>query len=170
VIFFNHAAWLRRVQVSPHNLRQLDCFIRAEASPQFCNDEGSEFCFSPLLPWSNANPAPIIMAPPGTTPLNPFLPSLMATITPNVTQDFSPLACFAIKGIDERNALDPLDPLAFNAGISFDKTGTVTVTQAPIPSPSPLPALGVGAALAWSRGLRRRVGKARSGHGALTNP
>ena len=216
-------------------------------APSVAMMRGPDFDFSTPPPWSDANPDPIIVAPPGTTPSNPFLPpqptaprqpwifapvvvtnpssvlwfdpevaigyiynvqpavdtplfdqftapalpfnidyqlfstggstcssnpddysSLIATITPNTVQDFSPLACFAIKGIDERNALDPLNTLAFNAGISFDKTGTVTVTQTPIPSPGPLPALGVGAALAWSRGLRRRVGKARSGHGART--
>jgi hypothetical protein len=92
----------------------------------------------------------------GTNPED-FTTSL-ATITQNVPYDFTtPLACFAIKGISEQNALDPLNTTAFVAGISFDKAGTVTVSQTPIPTPGPLPLAGAGMAYGWARGLRRRL-------------
>jgi hypothetical protein len=72
--------------------------------------------------------------------------------------------CFAIKGIDVANMLDPTNMMAFNAGVTFDAVGTVSVTQTPITQfvdpasvPGPLPLFGVGAALAWSRRLRRRI-------------
>jgi hypothetical protein len=72
--------------------------------------------------------------------------------------------CFAIKGIDVANMLDPTDTLAFVAGVTFDSMGMVSVTQTPITQfvdpasvPGPLPLFGVGAALAWSRRLRRRI-------------
>ncbi|MFO0136948.1 MAG: choice-of-anchor L domain-containing protein [Cyanobacteriota bacterium] len=72
--------------------------------------------------------------------------------------------CFAIKGIDVANMLDPTDTMAFVAGVTFDSTGLVNVTQTPItvfvdPAtvPGPLPLFGVGAALAWSRRLRQRI-------------
>jgi hypothetical protein len=56
--------------------------------------------------------------------------------------------------------LDPLNTLAFVAGIGFDRTGTVNVTQTPIPTPGPLPLAGAGMAYGWARGLRRRLGQA----------
>jgi hypothetical protein len=88
----------------------------------------------------------------------------LATITQNVPYDFTtPLACFAIKGISEQNALDPLNTTAFVAGISFDRTGTVSVTQTPIPTPGPLPLTGAGVAYSWARGLRRRLNAASGG-------
>lgn len=72
--------------------------------------------------------------------------------------------CFAIKGIDVANMLDPTDTMAFNAAVTFDSLGMVSVTQTPITQfvdpasvPGPLPLFGVGAALAWSRRLRRRI-------------
>lgn len=91
---------------------------------------------------------------------------LMATIFPNTPYDFtSPLDSFAIKGINIDNMLDPLDPTAFLAGISFDKVGPVSVTQTPlvqfvpdpVPIPGPLPILGIGGAIGWSRQLRRKL-------------
>jgi hypothetical protein len=91
----------------------------------------------------------------------------LATITQNVLFDLpSPLACFAIKGISEQNALDPLNTLAFVAGIGFDRTGTVSVTQTPIPTPGPLPLAGAGMAYGWARGLRRRLSQAATLKGA----
>lgn len=90
---------------------------------------------------------------------------VMATIFPNTPYDFiSPLASFAIKGINTDNMLDPLDQTVFVAGISFDQVGLVSVTQTPIVQfvpdvqdvPGPLPILGIGAAFGWSRKLRRR--------------
>jgi hypothetical protein len=76
----------------------------------------------------------------------------------------TPLDCFAIKGIDVANMLDPTDTMAFNAAVTFDSLGMVSVTQTPITQfvdpasvPGPLPLFGVGAALAWSRRLRRRI-------------
>ena len=72
--------------------------------------------------------------------------------------------CFAIKGIDVANMLDPTDTMAFVAGVTFDSIGTVSVTQTPITQfvdpasvPGPLPLLGVGAAFAYSRKLRNRI-------------
>ena len=68
--------------------------------------------------------------------------------------------CFAIKGIDVANMLDPTNTMAFVAGVTFDSMGMVSVTQTPITQfvvPGPLPLFGVGAALAWSRRLRRRI-------------
>ena len=72
--------------------------------------------------------------------------------------------CFAIKEIDVANMLDPTDTMAFVAGVTFDSMGMVSVTQTPITQfvdpasvPGPLPLFGVGAALAWSRRLRRRI-------------
>jgi hypothetical protein len=91
---------------------------------------------------------------------------LMATIFPNTPYDFtSPLASFAIKGINIGNMLDPLDQTAFLAGISFDSIGPVSVTQTPlvqfvpdpVPIPGPLPILGIGGAIGWSRQLRRKL-------------
>lgn len=85
----------------------------------------------------------------------------VATITPNVAYSFpAPLPCFAIKGIDERNALDPANTTAFVAGVSFDKSGIVTLTQIPLNAsqpgvPAPLPIVGVGTALGWARRVRR---------------
>jgi hypothetical protein len=62
------------------------------------------------------------------------------------------------------NMLDPTNTLAFNAGFTFDSTGTVSVTQTPITEfvdpasvPGPLPLFGVGAAFAYSRKLRNRI-------------
>jgi len=40
---------------------------------------------------------------------------------------------------------------------SYTSTATVTYTYDPAPVPAPLPLLGVGAALTWSRRLRRRL-------------
>lgn len=77
-----------------------------------------------------------------------------------------PQSCFAIRGIDVAGNLDPENPLAFVTGISFDKIGTATLTQTPITEfvsgsstsvPGPLPLMGLGAALGWSRRLRRRI-------------
>ena len=72
--------------------------------------------------------------------------------------------CFAIKEIDVANMLDPTDTMAFVAGVTFDSMGMVSVTQTPITQfvdpasvPGPMPLFGVGAALAWSRRLRRRI-------------
>jgi hypothetical protein len=72
--------------------------------------------------------------------------------------------CFAIKGIDVANMLDPTDTMAFVAGVTFDSMGTVSVTQTPITQfvdpasvPGPLPLFGVGAAFAYSRKLRNRI-------------
>jgi len=72
--------------------------------------------------------------------------------------------CFAIKGIDVANMLDPTDTMAFVAGVTFDSMGTVSVTQTPITQfvdpasvPGPLPLFGVGAAFAYSRKLRKRL-------------
>jgi hypothetical protein len=94
----------------------------------------------------------------------------LATITQNVLFDLpSPLACFAIKGISEQNALDPLNTLAFVAGIGFDRTGTVSVTQTPIPTPGPLPLAGAGMAYGWARGLRRRLSQAAILKGASSS-
>jgi hypothetical protein len=94
----------------------------------------------------------------------------LATITQNVLFDFpAPLACFAIKGISEQNALDPLNTLAFVAGISFDRAGTVSVSQTPIPTPGPLPLAGAGMAYGWARGLRRRVNQAAILKGASSS-
>lgn len=84
--------------------------------------------------------------------------TVLDTITQNVPYTFTtPLACFAIKGISEQNALDPLNTSAFVGGISFNKTGTVTVSQTPIPTPGPLPLAGAGMAYGWARRLRRRL-------------
>jgi len=84
--------------------------------------------------------------------------TVLDTITQNVPYSFAtPLACFAIKGISEQNALDPLNTTAFVGGISFDRTGTVTVSQTPIPTPGPLPLAGAGVAYSWARRLRRRL-------------
>lgn len=92
----------------------------------------------------------------------------MANISQLVPYDFTtPLSCFAIKGIDIQNALDPLNTNAFAAGVSFDVTGNVNVTQTPIttfvdPStqvPGPLPILGAGAGYGWARRLRKRLRK-----------
>jgi hypothetical protein len=76
----------------------------------------------------------------------------------------SPVECFAIKGIDVANMLDPTNTMAFNAGFTFDSIGTVNVTQTPITEfvdpasvPGPLPLFGVGAAFAYSRKLRNRI-------------
>jgi hypothetical protein len=76
----------------------------------------------------------------------------------------SPVECFAIKGIDVANMLDPTNTMAFNAGFTFDSEGTVSVTQTPITEfvdpasvPGPLPLFGVGAAFAYSRKLRNRI-------------
>jgi len=76
----------------------------------------------------------------------------------------SPVECFAIKGIDVANMLDPTNTMAFNAGFTFDSSGTVSVTQTPITEfvdpasvPGPLPLFGVGAAFAYSRKLRNRI-------------
>lgn len=76
----------------------------------------------------------------------------------------TPVDCFAIKGIDVANMLDPTDTMAFVAGVTFDSTGTVSVTQTPITQfvdpasvPGPLPLFGVGAAFAYSRKLRNRI-------------
>ena len=72
--------------------------------------------------------------------------------------------CFAIKGIDVANMLDPTNTMAFVAGVTFDSMGKVSVTQTPITQfvdpasvPGPLPLFGVGAALAYSRKLRNRI-------------
>lgn len=69
--------------------------------------------------------------------------------------------CFAIKGIDVANMLDPTNTVAFVAGVTFDSLGQPSVSQTPITQfvevPGPLPLFGVGAALAWSRRLRRRI-------------
>jgi hypothetical protein len=86
----------------------------------------------------------------------------LATITQLVPYDFpTPLACFAIKGISEQNALDPLNTTAFVSGISFDAAGTVTVSQTPIPTPGPLPIAGAGLAYGWARRLRQRLRASR---------
>lgn len=72
----------------------------------------------------------------------------------------TPVNCFAIKGIDVANMLDPTNTSAFVAGVTFDSIGTVSVTQTPITQfvvPGPLPLLGVGAAFAYSRKLRKRI-------------
>ena len=89
----------------------------------------------------------------------------LGVVTGSTTYTFgAPVTCFAIKGIDVANMLDPTNSLAFNTGVTFDTTGLVDVTQTPItqyvpPSsvPGPLPLLGVGAAFSWSRQLRRRI-------------
>ena len=72
--------------------------------------------------------------------------------------------CFAIKGIDVANMLDPTDTMAFVAGVTFDSMGTVSVSQTPITQfvdpasvPGPLPLFGVGAVFAYSRKLRNRI-------------
>ncbi len=84
----------------------------------------------------------------------------LAVITQNVPYDFATaLPCFAIRGIEPANGIDPLNPLAFLAGISFDRTGLVSVSQSPITSnvvPGPLPLFGAGMAWQWSRALRQR--------------
>lgn len=76
----------------------------------------------------------------------------------------APVSCFAIKGIDVANNLDPTNTSAFVAGVTFDSTGIVSVTQTPITQyvppvtvPGPLPLLGLGAALTYSRKLRKRL-------------
>lgn len=76
----------------------------------------------------------------------------------------APVSCFTIKGIDVANNLDPTNTSAFVAGVTFDSTGTVSVTQTPITQnvppvtvPGPLPLLGLGAALTYSRKLRKRL-------------
>ena len=74
----------------------------------------------------------------------------------------TPVNCFAIKGIDVANMLDPTNTSAFVAGVTFDSIGTVNVTQTPITEfveavPGPLPLLGLGAAFAYSRKLKKRI-------------
>lgn len=85
--------------------------------------------------------------------------AFISVIPESVAYDFaSPLACFAIKGIDPQNALALNNTAAFMAGVSFDSTlGLAYVTQLPIPVPGPLPLLGVGATYGWARRLRRRT-------------
>lgn len=83
----------------------------------------------------------------------------------------TPQNCFSIRNIDVSAQLDPADPLAFVTGLSFDRAGEVTVNQKPIrftvgggeaqDVPGPLPLLGAGAALGWSRRLRRRIRQSR---------
>ncbi len=86
----------------------------------------------------------------------------LATITQDNPYSFSvPLQCFAIKGIDVRNTLDPVNTSAFMAGISFDKAGIVSVRQTPILTPGPLPVLGVSAAFGFARCLRQRLLKSK---------
>lgn len=87
----------------------------------------------------------------------------LATITQDLPFNFSsPVQCFAIKGIDIRNSLDPINTTAFLAGIGFDATGTVSVRQTPIPAtatapvPAPLPIMGVIALFKTRKWLRRR--------------
>jgi hypothetical protein len=88
--------------------------------------------------------------------------SPIATVTQGIAYDFTtPLPCFAIKGIDPANALDPLNAQAFVSGISFDKTGSVSVTQTPIPTPGPVSLLGVAALFHRARVLRGRVRSAK---------
>jgi hypothetical protein len=89
----------------------------------------------------------------------------LGAITGSTTYTFgAPVPCFAIKGIDVANMLDPTNTLAFNAGVTFDSLGLVNVTQTPIVQdvplsnvPGPLPLLGVGAAFSWTRRLRHRI-------------
>lgn len=88
--------------------------------------------------------------------------SPIATITQGIAYDFTtPIPCFAVKGIDPANALDPLNTQAFVSGISFNKTGSVSVTQTPIPTPGPLSLLGVAAMFHRARVLRSRVRSAK---------
>lgn len=89
---------------------------------------------------------------------------LLGTATQNVVYNFAaPLACFAIRGIDPLNALDPLDSMAFVAGIGFDKAGAVTVSQTPISTavPGPLGVFGATMAYGWARRLRQRLQESR---------
>lgn len=80
------------------------------------------------------------------------------TIQESLPYNFSSaLPCFAVKGIDELNNLDPLNTLAFKAGISFDKIGPVNVTQTPIQTPMPAPILGAGLVLKFSRKIKKRI-------------
>lgn len=65
--------------------------------------------------------------------------------------------CFALKGIDLQNNLDPANTSAFLAGLIFDSAGTVNVTQSPIAVPGPLPILGAGMAYGWAARLRKRA-------------
>ena len=79
----------------------------------------------------------------------------------------SPQSCFSIRDIAEAANLDPADPLAFVAGVTFNSDGFVTVMQSPIPFengggggggaspvPAPLPILSGAALLGSFRKLR----------------
>gem|GEM_PF-1504792 len=91
--------------------------------------------------------------------------NLLGSISGGTPYTFgAPVSCFAIKGIDVANMLDPADTTAFVAGVTFDSMGTASVTQTPIVQfvdpasvPGPLPLLGFGAAFAYSRKLRNRI-------------
>ena len=94
--------------------------------------------------------------------------NLLGSISGGTPYTFgAPVSCFAIKGIDVANMLDPADTTAFVAGVTFNSTGTASVTQTPIVQfvdpgsgdsvPGPLPLLGFGAAFAYSRKLRNRI-------------
>lgn len=86
-------------------------------------------------------------------------------ISGNVSFPFTtPQSCFSIRDIAEAANLDPNNPLAFAAGVSFDSAGMVTVTQDPIvfdtggggtaSTPAPLPILGGAVVLRSLRKLR----------------
>jgi hypothetical protein len=69
------------------------------------------------------------------------------------------LPCFAVKGINPVNLLDPMNTTAFVAALSFNAPGMPVVTQLPInfnyqPVPSPLSLFGAAAAFGSLRKLR----------------
>jgi hypothetical protein len=75
--------------------------------------------------------------------------------------------CFSIQGIEVAANLDPTNTLAFETGVSFDRTGVANITMTPIRAsvgppttssvPGPLPVLGAAAAFGYSRKLRKRI-------------
>ncbi|MEB3243131.1 MAG: choice-of-anchor L domain-containing protein [Cyanobacteriota bacterium] len=85
----------------------------------------------------------------------------LGTATELVGFSLPNLPCFAVKGINPVNLLDPMNTTAFVAALSFNTTGMPVVTQLPInfdyqPAavPSPLSLFGAAAAFGSFRKLR----------------
>jgi uncharacterized membrane protein len=101
-----------------------------------------------------------------TDPLHPLFTHVLG----GVTIDFTTLPGlaggidgFEVRGIDRAAGLDPMNPLAFETGLSFVTGGAVSLTQYPIsgvPEAGSWAMLIIGAGLLGSLARRRRMAQA----------
>lgn len=108
----------------------------------------------PILPFNGPSSLYELYADGGACGSNPDnYTTLIGQVAPGSAFDFpTNLGCFAIKGINPENTLDPVNTNAFIWGASFTNSATVNVTQLPITTdftpgggttaaPAPLPIL-----------------------------